>query len=172
MLRVRAWMAGLGLDVDVRDAPLRLVDVPPPARDASEVREPARTLTQELRRTDPFGRTTVTRSITGVEVVRGLTRVHYGSLVAHELTHAWVFLADVGLPSGPVEEGVAELVRWYWLRSRDEAEAAYWAEAMEQNRDPVYGEGFRWVRARYRGEPLAGFIRSLGASAGGVSPSG
>ena len=157
MLRVSAWMAGIGIGLS--DVPLRFLDEPRP----SQVPHPAHTLTQELTRTSPRGVRSVDRSITGVEVVRGLTRIHFSSLLAHELTHAWVFLEAVHLPAGMVEEGVSELVRSFWLRTRAEPEAAYWLEAMERSRDPVYGEGYRWVRARYRGEPLPDFVRSLAA---------
>ncbi len=160
MLRVNAWMSGIGVGLPLADVPLRFLDAPRP----SQVTHPAHTLTEELTRTSPLGVRSVERRITGVEVVRGLTRVHFSSLIAHELTHAWVFLAHVHLPEGPVEEGVSELVRSFWLRTRPEPEASYWLEAMERSRDPVYGEGYRWVRDRYRGEPLPEFVRSLAAT--------
>lgn len=157
LLRVNDWMAGLGVGLPLGDVPLRFIE----ADDPDAVANPALTHTSEIRRTRPTGRVEVERSITGVEVVRGLTRVQFSSLLAHELTHAWLFLARIDLGGGPVEEGAAELVRSFWLRSRPEPEAAYRLGAMEENRDPVYGDGYRMVRARYRGEPLASFLASL-----------
>lgn len=155
LLRVNAWMDRYGLGLVVTDVPLRFMEGSP------DDPHPAHTLTQEVVRTSWDGRATSTREITGIEIVRGMTTVQCSSILAHELTHAWLFLQRVGLTPGPVEEGAAEFVRSLWLREQTEREAEYRLACQDENRDPTYGEGFRWVRDRYRGEPLPQFLWSL-----------
>ncbi len=44
---------------------------------------------------------------------------HLGSVLAHELGHAWLFLNHYPKLPNKLEEGFCELLSTYWLQSRD-----------------------------------------------------
>jgi hypothetical protein len=152
-LRVNRWMESVGVGVSLTSFPLRFVGTDRPANTLTS----GTTYTREER--SPYGITT--RTITSIEIVRGLTATNYSSIVAHELTHAWLFLEGVRLPEQRVEEGAAELVRCLWLSAQGTQEAQYRLSLLEGNPDPTYGDGYRLVRARWQGGSLPHFLRSL-----------
>ncbi|CCH32232.1 protein DA1 [Actinosynnema sp. NPDC047251] len=85
-------------------------------------------------------------SVLGIEIARGLTPVHFGATVAHEIGHAWLCQRGAwGLPP-EVEEGVCELFAGAWLKRQRTPFADAVREAALTSADPVYGAGYRLVR--------------------------
>jgi len=81
-----------------------------------------------------------------VLILHGLPREHFAATAAHELGHVWLLTNRVlGLPSID-EEGLCELCQYLWLKQRKGPRAEYRIRSMEQNDDPVYGDGFRLAR--------------------------
>ncbi|MFI9386932.1 protein DA1 [Kutzneria sp. NPDC052558] len=85
--------------------------------------------------------------VLGIQVAAGLTTTHFGATLAHEIGHAWlVERGAVGLEP-TVAEGLCELFAGAWLKKQRTVVADALREAMATNPDPVYGGGYRLVRA-------------------------
>jgi hypothetical protein len=100
--------------------------------------------------------------VTAILVLYGLTRLLTGSILAHELMHAWLRL-DGGFSNLPndVEEGICQVMSHIWLSGElknmtskssgsSSAHSAIEARLGEfylhqiiTDSSPVYGEGFR-----------------------------
>jgi hypothetical protein len=90
--------------------------------------------------------------ISGILILYGLPRLLTGSILAHELMHAWLRLGGhLGL-APRVEEGLCQLMALLWLDSRQQELAPGSFEerlqsclASQIRTDPseVYGDGFR-----------------------------
>ena len=92
------------------------------------------------------GRETHT-NVDGVAVLEGLPTPLFDGVVAHELGHVWLIVHGIkGLPQW-AEEGFCELLTYRYYKQMNTPESRYRTESMEKNPDPVYGEGFRRVRA-------------------------
>ncbi|GCE11560.1 protein DA1 [Tengunoibacter tsumagoiensis] len=99
--------------------------------------------------------------IDGVSVLHGMPSVLFQGVTAHELGHVWLIVHEVrGLPSW-AEEGFCELLAYRYYGGQSGAESAYFAKNIEQNRDPVYGDGFRRVKAIADREGFARFLSNL-----------
>lgn len=90
------------------------------------------------------------RVVQGVTVLSGLPRVLFEGVVAHELGHAWLYLAHVDGLQPWAEEGFCNLLSYALHKNRGTAEDQHWVKVLEQSPDPVYGEGFRRVRAIFK----------------------
>jgi hypothetical protein len=86
------------------------------------------------------------RTVAGIEVVRGLTSVHFGATVAHEIGHAWLIQRGAPIADPVLLEGVCEVFASAWLKRRPGRLPQALREAMAANPDNVYGAGYRLVR--------------------------
>ncbi|HKP51064.1 MAG TPA: protein DA1 [Chloroflexia bacterium] len=93
----------------------------------------------------------VRREVEEILVLHGLPREHFSTVVAHELGHAWLFLNAFPKLPPQVEEGICELCEYLWLKRQGTREAQYRLTAMESNKDPVYGAGFKSARRALEG---------------------
>lgn len=92
------------------------------------------------------GRETHT-DVDGVAVLTGLPTPLFDGVVTHELGHVWLIAHGIkGLPQW-AEEGFCELLAYRYYTQLNTPESRYHFEGMEKNPDPIYGEGFRRVRA-------------------------
>ena len=92
------------------------------------------------------GRVTRTE-VSGVAILEGLPTTLFQGTTIHELGHVWLIVHGVkGLPSW-AEEGFCELLSYRYYTQLNTPESRYYAKGIEQNPNPVYGEGFRRVRA-------------------------
>lgn len=129
--RVREQLAALGIELDQR-VRVRLVDV--------------------IHLPDGAAATGLThgwehsRTVAGIEVVRGLTSVHFGATVAHEIGHAWLIQRGAPVTDPVLLEGVCEVFASAWLKRRPGRLPQALREAMAANPDNVYGAGYRLVR--------------------------
>ena len=85
--------------------------------------------------------------VNGIAVLQGLPAVLFQGVTAHELGHVWLIVHGIqGLP-GWSEEGFCEYLSHRYYYDLNTPEGRYHAICIENNPDPVYGEGFRRVRA-------------------------
>ncbi|XP_024365337.1 protein DA1 [Physcomitrium patens] len=99
--------------------------------------------------------------VTAILVLYGLPRLLTGSILAHELMHAWIRLQGNFRPMAPhVEEGICQVMSHIWLtaelkklkgaRSSSNSSAAiearlgeFYLHQISSDSSPVYGDGFR-----------------------------
>lgn len=99
-----------------------------------------------------------------IEVLRGLTPLHFGRTVSHEAGHAWLAQVGARAVAPEVEEGFCELVAYAWLRRREGELAAALRRTIRENPDPVYGGGFRLVYEATSSHGINAVVRELGRS--------
>jgi hypothetical protein len=85
--------------------------------------------------------------VLALRIVDGLPATLFGSVLAHEMGHAWL-AGCPGPRDAPTEEGLCELVASWWLHQRGGKLAAHILNKMNVNPDPVYGAGYREARQR------------------------
>ena len=89
----------------------------------------------------------VRTEVEGVAVLQGLPTPLFQGVVVHELGHVWLVVHDIkGLPPWG-EEGFCELLAYRYYSGLNTPEGRFHAAGIENNPSPVYGEGFRRVRA-------------------------
>jgi hypothetical protein len=90
------------------------------------------------------------RVVDGISILHGLPRSLFVGIAAHELGHAWLYLAKVdGLPDW-MEEGYCNLLTYLYYKNIPVPEGPNWINMLEKDPSPIYGEGFRKVRDAFR----------------------
>ena len=138
---VIAWAARLGMAVPV--VPLGLCDRSTLVETSGEA-DPHRLGCTSIRKTvSSLG--SIQTEILSINVLLDLPYVLFGSVLAHEIGHAWLHLSGVdGL--GPVhEEGFCQFLAHLWLGQGSSPEHRFHARQIEQSEDSVYGAGFQVV---------------------------
>jgi hypothetical protein len=90
------------------------------------------------------------RKVGGITLLRGLPRKLFEGVVAHELGHAWLYLAHVDGLEAWAEEGFCNLLSYILHKERSTKEDQFWVKVLEQDPDPTYGDGFRRVRGIFK----------------------
>lgn len=103
----------------------------------------------------------VNSEVRGVAVLYGLPSIVFESVVIHELGHVWLIVHDAPRGAAWRDEGFCELLSYRYLRHRNTPESRYRAENMERNPDPVYGEGFRRMRALIEKQGFERFVATM-----------
>lgn len=152
--RVVEWALRLGLRFGGIFLQVRLADCLDPT---------GCTLGRTLRDTFRYGRKITRVHIRGIEVVRGLCPVEFQGVVAHELGHVWVATRRLTWPRW-IEEGFCETLAYRFYRDLATPESLALARRIEENPDPLYGAGFRFVSERLGSAGLEGFVRHQTAS--------
>lgn len=93
-----------------------------------------------------------------------LPRWRFIEIAAHELAHHWQYHYSPYLRDRVVQEGFAEYAASLVNREYGQTRLN---RRMEKRRDPVYGAGYRWIRAIAEREGIEGVKRALRRS---VSP--
>ena len=89
----------------------------------------------------------ISTNVRGVAVLAGLPELLFQGVVIHELGHVWLVVQGVQkLPSWQ-EEGFCELLSYRFYTEMSTLEARYRTENIARNPNPVYGDGFRRIRA-------------------------
>jgi hypothetical protein len=90
---------------------------------------------------------------------KGLPAILFMGSVAHELAHVYTALRRWRLHPW-AEEGLGELLAYRFFHDLGTPEALFLARRMEENPDPLYGDGFRRMRRLIgEGEGLRRFLR-------------
>lgn len=89
------------------------------------------------------------RHVTVIMVLKGLPRLLTGSILAHEVMHAYLKLkTDTRLPP-QVEEGLCQLMGYLWIEKQTPKDpfevkfCSFVASQIREHTSPVYGDGFR-----------------------------
>lgn len=96
-----------------------------------------------------------------IYVLDYLPAIELEAVFAHELMHAWIFENTKGNQSLAVQEGSCNYVAWLYLQSSPESSAQFIMQRLEADPDPVYGDGFRSIKAKFSGKPVSEFLKSL-----------
>jgi Protein DA1 len=99
--------------------------------------------------------------VIGIEIARGLTPVHFGQTVAHEIGHAWLAQRGAKDLEHKLAEGVCELFAGAWLKRRGGSFASALRDSLLTNPDPVYGGGYRMVRNAVLRHGVAAVLDSI-----------
>ncbi|XP_016163178.1 protein DA1 isoform X1 [Arachis ipaensis] len=102
--------------------------------------------------------------VTAILILFGLPRLLTGSILAHEMMHAWLRLKGYRTLSQNVEEGICQVMAYMWLHSELTSASAssssstsrkgkrppfemklgeFFKHQIESDISPVYGDGFR-----------------------------
>ena len=89
-----------------------------------------------------------------------LHKVIFGGTLAHELLHVWQNEHHIKLPSFYCE-GFCNLGTYLLYRSIENEMTAVLVDNMMNDDDPIYGDGFRAVKAIYEGEGQKNLKKTL-----------
>ncbi len=160
MLQVRRALAGLGLDLDRVETPLLLVDQMELNRRSTKLysKQPAGMASHTT--TSRNGQI-VERTVEAILILHGLPQEHFSAIAAHELCHSYLFANAFPKLEPLVEEGLCELASHLWLLRQKTPEAAFRLRLMENNDDPIYGEGYRMARRSLGRKPLSSLLEHI-----------
>lgn len=100
-----------------------------------------------------------------IALLRGMPATLFQGTAVHELTHAWLACHNVTTLDSLHEEGFCELLAFTFYQSIPSMESRYYADRIATSPDPVYGAGFRQVRAIAERSSLRKVIETLGTHA-------
>jgi hypothetical protein len=83
-------------------------------------------------------------------VLQDLPLPKFGTTVAHETMHSYMTQHGFGQVPALVAEGICQLLAYAWVIRQDGILAAAESRLIEENPDPVYGDGFRQARDAVR----------------------
>jgi LIM domain-containing protein/protein DA1 len=89
----------------------------------------------------------ISTDVKGVAVLEGLPSTLFQGVTIHELGHVWLIVHTIKGLSSWAEEGFCELLNYRYYTQLNTDESRYHAGGIESNPNPVYGDGFRRVRA-------------------------
>lgn len=114
--------------------------------------------------TEPY-RLTRRCEVTAILVLYGLPRLLTGSILAHEMMHAWLRLKGFRMLNPQIEEGICQVLAYMWLESQLNSGSSgnavqnpsrngnrspfelklgkFFRNQIESDVSPVYGDGFR-----------------------------
>ncbi len=83
-----------------------------------------------------------------IYVYRELSRVAFAQVLAHEMLHVFQYKRHINPPKD-LCEGFCNLGSYVILKSINNAEAKAAIENLKNNKDPIYGDGFRKILSYY-----------------------
>ena len=138
----RKGFEALGFRFKGAETPFRLVDAKEIKR-FKKVKRNKPILGMARNQVTTQGKKVVRRDFQEIIVLAGLPRLHFETVCVHELCHAWLFFNGFyGLPQ-KTEEGLCTLSEFLWLKQFDSDEAKVRRRMINENQDPIYGNGFR-----------------------------
>ena len=91
-------------------------------------------------------------------VLDHLPKTRMEHVMAHELAHDWMTAFYPGIREDWIKEGFAEYIAWRYNRYKKRNKLNI---RVENNTDPVYGEGFRRIRKIAQNRGFAGLRKFL-----------
>jgi hypothetical protein len=101
--------------------------------------------------------------VVDLSIVAGLPAPQFGAVVAHECMHAWMVQRGFGVVPPPIAEGLSQFASDGWLERQRDPRVRLLREAIAVDPDPVYGGGFRQVKAAVRTYGLLPVLRTVRA---------
>ncbi len=158
LAEVKERLGGLGIRIDVEDIPLQLVD-----RD-----ELGRQFGDDAVRYSAFSKKDFhtwfgkeIRKRYSIYILDGMPRMHFIPALAHELMHVWQY---ENAPAGNIPqlcEGSCNYAALLVLRQIGGKEMEYQIAMLDNDNDPVYGDGYRRVRKLVEALGVAGWLANL-----------
>jgi hypothetical protein len=99
--------------------------------------------------------------IEGVAVLQGMPATLFAGVVLHELGHVWLTVHGIEHLPPWAEEGFCQLISYRYYTGLNSPEARYRASSLEAESDPIYGAGFRHVRALAERMGFGPFVETL-----------
>jgi len=99
--------------------------------------------------------------VDGIAVLRGMPATLFQGVTIHELGHAWLAVHNIRSLPLWAEEGFCELLSYRYYTEMATDESRYHANNIEQNPNPVYGNGFRRIRALADSMGFQRFVETL-----------
>jgi len=99
-----------------------------------------------------------TRSQLQIYVLAGLPRMSFINVLAHELTHAWLFSMERAELDSALVEGSCNYASYLVLETYPDEEARYERLVMDENEQVFYGLGFRRARQLAQDRGTAGWL--------------
>ena len=99
--------------------------------------------------------------VNGVAVLEGMPSTVFQGVTIHELGHVWLIVHDIKNLSSWAEEGFCELLSYRYYTQLNTDESRYHVRSIESNPNPVYGEGFRRVRAIADAKGFQRFVETM-----------
>ncbi|UCG53373.1 MAG: hypothetical protein JSW58_07420 [Candidatus Latescibacterota bacterium] len=159
MTEVASYLENFGLKVDPGSIRLHLVDLRKLKELSPEGTHDTKGFTDYFVKKNVFGR--VKDQTIDVYLLAGMPRTQMISTLAHELTHVWQFEGGQLEQDKALSEGSCNFAAYLVLRKIGGAEAEYVIETMLRDDDPIYGEGFRRVKAYAEKNGLASWLKLL-----------
>ena len=83
-------------------------------------------------------------------VLQDLPLLKFGTTVAHETMHSYMTQNGFGQVPARIAEGMCQLLAYAWVIRQDGILAAAERRQIEENPDPIYGDGFRQAHEAVR----------------------
>jgi hypothetical protein len=138
-------LSGVDMRVTVDDLVFRLVDQTEMAQLGDRENRGQRGFTEFRQYSQMFG--LFKEQHLTVSILNGMPRMECIKVLAHEMTHAWLFAAGRTKTEPLLCEGSCNYVALLALTQYPGAESEFLIEKMLMDTDPVYGEGLRRVKA-------------------------
>jgi hypothetical protein len=132
-------------------------------RPSAPARRAGFTLWTEQTRRNADGSETAWRTASCVAVIKGAPKPLCQTILVHEMGHVWFCLQNVGNVEGWIEEGFCEYLAHRFNGAFPSPLGGHYRRQIEENDDPIYGEGFRRVHAIARRMSLPQFVADLKA---------
>jgi Protein DA1 len=88
--------------------------------------------------------------VINLQVRQDLPLLKFGTTVTHEMMHSYMTQNGFGEVPDRIAEGMCQLLAYAWVIRQDGILAAAERRQIEENPDPVYGDGFREAREAVR----------------------
>jgi hypothetical protein len=150
---VALWELGLELELAV-PVPIRLESVARIRKLKGSHQQQPDGITQT--RVETINGRESARLVREIIVVGGLALEHFEGVLAHEFGHVWLFHGKHDHLSDLQAEGFCELVKYRWLARLGTPLAYEIQRKMENNPDPVYGNGFRLLKEHWDRDGISG----------------
>ena len=83
-----------------------------------------------------------------IYVLKYLSKTAFGNVMAHEMLHLWQFQHHIKAPQD-ISEGFCNMGSYFILQGIKSEVASVLIRGLEQSQDPIYGLGFRKIKAVY-----------------------
>lgn len=100
-----------------------------------------------------------------IHMIAGLTKLDFAEVLAHEIMHTWINQNGINISSKADEEGLCNYASFIVLSEVGNDYAKSLINAMMHNSDPIYGVGFRNVKAKIEKIGFHQYLQTLGYTA-------
>lgn len=159
--QVQARMARYGVDTrpwgpfELKMTPLS--GIVEPGEDPATTHRRGRTETQ----TEYINHQETNRRIQVIHLLGGMPETLFAGVMAHELGHVWLFMHHADDLPKPLAEGLCNLFAYLTYRELNTAETRVYLRQLEEDPDPVYGDGFRRALRWYQQAGLSPLLQTV-----------